>query len=281
MNLPAHHNYIRKSYLLFFAALFFTFSFFSAWYFKVQPTINTQQKLLQKYITKQQKDAKHLLQDSVLMRKLVLKSESPEELNAVVAKEYGVFLFAETISDNQDLLFWNNQKILPPNADFSLKDGDYFQHLANGYYVVSKSTLHFSGMSNNIIAYILIPVLNQYYVETDYLRTRFVHDKNAITKIAIVLASTPHPIKSLSGTPVFYLKEVTHSNVEAKDMLTVALRLTGLLFLLIYLHFVAESVVRRSRALYGIIFLGSSFILIRIALYLLKDFFFFSPVSVI
>ena len=275
MNLPIQHSRFRKSYLLFFAALLFAFSFLSAYYFKVQPTINTQQKLLQKYISKQQKDARRLLQDSVLMRKLVLKSESLEQLNTVVEKEYGVFLFAETISDYQDLLFWNNQKILPPTADFSLPDGDYFQHLANGYYVVSKTTLHFSGMSNNIIAYILIPVLNQYYVETDYLRTRFVHDKEAINKISIVLTPTHHPIKSVGGTPVFYLKEVTHSNVETKDTLTVVLRLTALLFLLIYLHFLAESVVRRSRALYGIIFLGSAFILIRMALYLFKDFFSF------
>ena len=33
--------------------------------------------------------------------------------------------------------------------------------------------MKFSGMSNNIVAYVLIPVLNQYYLETDYLVTQF------------------------------------------------------------------------------------------------------------
>ena len=80
-----------------------------------------------------------LLHDTTLMRKLVLKTESLDEFKNVAGKEYGVFLFAETISDNQDLLFWNNQKILPPDADFNLPDGEYFQQLDNGYYVIRKN----------------------------------------------------------------------------------------------------------------------------------------------
>lgn len=274
MNLPGKHNYFRKSYLLFFAAILFALSFLSAWYFKVQPSITAQQKLLQNYITKREKDSKTLLKDSVLMRKLVLKTESLKELKRIAAKDYGIFLFAETI-DNQDLLFWNNQKILPPTADFSLKDGDYFQPLANGYYVLNKTTLRFSGMSNTIIAYVLIPVLNKYYVETDYLRTRFVYDREAINKISIDARPTNYPIKSLNGTTLFYVKEVTHANVITKDNLTVVLRFTALLALLIYLHFIGETIVIKRRALSGIIFLASCFIVIRIALYFFEDFFSF------
>jgi hypothetical protein len=208
LNLFRIHSRLPKRSLLFIAAGLFLLSFLSAWHFKVQPSIEHQQNLLQQYVQTQQKDARRLLQDSNLMRKLVLKTESLNEFDRLYKKDYGLFLFAETISDNQDLLFWNNQKILPPVADFSLKDGYYFQHLANGYYVVYKTTLRFSGMTNNIIAYVLIPVLNQFYVETDYLVTSFVHNEDAVNKISIAGTPTKFPIQSLDGTPLFYIKEV-------------------------------------------------------------------------
>lgn len=275
MNLPTIHSRLPKRSLLFIALGLFLLSLISAGYIKVQPSVNHQQKLLQRYVQEQQKDAKELLQDTALMRKLVLKTESEDEFKKIADKEYGVFLFAETISDNQDLLFWNNQKILPPTADFTLTDGSYFQKLANGYYVVVKTTLHFSGMSNNIIAYVLIPILSQYYVPSDYLKTRFIYDKDAINKILIANDSTDYPIKSLSKKNLFYIKEATHTNVSTKSALTIVFRLTALLLLFIYLQFLAESIVRKTRAAYGILFFATALIVLRFLLFPFKHFFSF------
>lgn len=276
MNLPTLHSRLPKRSLLFIAVALFFLSFISAWYFKAQPSIQHQQKLLQQYVSKQQKDANQLVRDSNLMRKLVLKSESIKEFEKLYKKEYGLFLFAETISDNQDLLFWNNQKILPPTADFSLKDGNYFQHLDNGDYVVVKTTLRFAGMSNNIIAYVLIPILNKYYVKTEYLLTSFVHSEDAINKISISDAPTKHPIKSINGKDnLFFIKEVSHANVGTTDLLTIVLRLTALLFLFIYMSLLAETIAKRRRPLFGIAFLVFAFTVFRLLIYRSEDFFSF------
>lgn len=275
MSISKKYSRLPKRSLLFIAAGLFLLSFFSAWYFKVQPSIEHQQKLLQHYIQLQQKNARQLLQDSGLMRKLVLKAESLDEFERIAGKEYGLFLFAETISDNQDLLFWNNQKILPPSADFNLRDGYYFQHLANGYYVVNKTTLRFSGMSNNIIAYVLIPVLNQFYVETDYLVTSFAHNEDAVNKISIAGSPTKYGIKSLDGKNLFYIREVSHPDLATTDMLTIVLRITALIFLFIYTSLVAESIARRSKAFYGVVFLTLAFVAFRLLIYRWEDFFSF------
>ncbi|MFL5809956.1 MAG: sensor histidine kinase [Flavisolibacter sp.] len=261
------HRQLPRRSLLLFAAGLFLLSFISSWYFKVQPTVSNQQKLLQRYIRQQEEDGINLLNDTSLMRKLVLKSESLKEFEKIANKEYGVFLFAETISDNQDLLFWNNQKILPPNADFNLADGQYFQHLANGYYVVNKVTLRFSGMSNNIVAYVLIPVLSEYYVQTDYLLTQFIHDKNAVKQIALSNAANNYPILSIDNKVLFYIKAVSFSNVVTKDVVTILLRISAMIFLLFYAHLVAESFTRKKRALYGICFLALCFFVFRLFLY--------------
>ena len=273
MKLSVLHSRLPKRSLLFIAVGLFLLSFISAWYFKVQPSIKHQQKLLQEYVNKQLKDANSLLKDSALMRKLVLKTESLNEIEKIAEEGFGIFLFAETISDNQDLLFWNNQKILPPVADFNLKDGYYFQRLENGYYVVNKTTLRFSGMTNNVIAYVLVPVLSQYYVETDYLVTSFVHDEDAINKISVTNTPSAHSIKSLQGEKLFYIKEVSHPYVTTTDLLTIVLRITGLIFLFVYTSLLAESIGIRTKPIYGIAFLVSMFIVFRLFMYTSQDFF--------
>lgn len=269
------HSHLPKRSLLFFAVGLFLLSFVSAYYFQIQPSIDHQQKQLQRYIQNQKKDVDLLLQDTLLMRKLVLKNESLDEFKKVEEKKFGFFLFAETISDNQNLIFWNNQKILPPDADFTLKDGEYFQHLTNGYYVVVKTTLQLQGMSNNIVAYALIPVLNQYYLPTDYLPTRFVHDEDAAKKISLADAPTPFAIRSTDGAILFYIKRVAHTNENITDALTLILRICSLIFLLMYVHLLAEGIVKRKRALQGIVFLAVMLIAFRVIIYVFPSIFSF------
>jgi signal transduction histidine kinase len=260
---------------LFFATAVFLLSLITSYYFRIQPSVEHQHNLLENYVQTQQQDAGALLSDSSLMHKLIIKSETLEEFQKIERKSYGVFLFAETISENQDLLFWNNQKILPPDADFTLKDGSYFQHLANGYYVVMKHTLQLQGMSNNVIAYILIPVLNQYYLPTDYLSTRFVHDPDAIKKISLAESPTEYPIRSVDNKILFYIKRVAHTNIATQDTVSILLRIAALIFLLVYIHIVADAIVRNTRALKGILFLVGILMICRMTLYLYPQIFTF------
>ena len=239
----------------------------SAYYFQVQPSVNYQQKSLQRYINKQEADARDLLRDTPLMRKLVLNTESLREFKSVGDKPYGVFLFAETLSEQQDLLFWNNQKIVPPSADFNLPDGEYFKDLVNGSFVVIKTRLIFPDMSNNIIAHVMIPVKSQYYLETDYLVDEFVHDEDASKKVEISLKETEYPIQSESGKTLFYLQRKSHTNLAVTDTLTIVLRIAALIFLLVFIHLTGEAIVYKSRGLYGVIFFSGAMILVRYLLF--------------
>ncbi len=273
MKLFHQYAHLRKSSLLYFAAVLIGLSLLTNAYLQVKPSTGYQQKLLQRYITKEQKDAEQLLQDSSLMRRLVLNTESISDFNRLYAKRYGFFLFAETISETPDLLFWNNQKIVPPPADFSLSDGAYFQHLPNGYYVVVKKTLRLSGMTNNILTYVLIPVLHKYYLETDYLLTEFVHDKDAVKQISISLEKTDYVINSAQGKTLFYLHPIAHAQAPVRDMLTTFFRLAALLLLLFFLQLQAESVVRKNGFIIGISFLVACLLFLRVILFYYPDLF--------
>ena len=267
MKFPKLHRHLSRRNLLLFAAGLYVLSLISSWYFTVQPSTDYHRRVLQHYVKSEQEDAIAVLADTALMRKLVLRTETIAEFEELADKSYGLFLFAETISDNQALLFWNTQKILPPQADFSLRDGQYFQKLANGYYIVQKTTLRFPGMSNNLVAYVLIPIYNEYYLSTDYLVKGFVHNREAVNQVALSVTPTAHAISGLNEQPLFYLKELPHARTATKDLLTISLRIGALIFLLVYFHTLAESIVRNKRALYGIIFLIIVFGLVRILLY--------------
>ncbi|HVK97031.1 MAG TPA: hypothetical protein VM368_04395, partial [Flavisolibacter sp.] len=268
------HNHFSKRSLLFFAAALFVFSVISQFYFRVKPSIDHHQNALERHIHTLHQDAVQLLKDSVLLRKLVLNDASLEEFTSITQKEYGVFLFAETISDNQELLYWNNQKIVPPEADFSLPDGVYFKRLPNGYYAVLKNRLQFSGMTNNIMSYILIPVLHQYYIELDYLPTQFAHDENAINEVALSDTATAYPV-SLNGQTLFYLKPLARSNIGSTDALTISLRLCALLLLLVFFHLKAESIVRKEGTTKAIAFLIVVLLLSRSLMFIFPSIFSF------
>lgn len=267
MNPPRLHTQFPKARLLIFTAALLLLSLVSTWYFKSQPSIKYQQKLLQQYVTKQQQDAEALLLDTGLMGKLVVQSESLEEFKKVAAKEYGLFLFAETIPESEDLMFWNNQKILPPKADFSLPDGVYFQQLLNGFYIIQKTGLKLPGMSNHIIAYILIPVLHKYYMQTDYLPTEFVHNKGAINQISIAEEPTDFPIQSIKGDPLFYIKRIGNSNETTTDLVTILLRLCALILLLIYVQLIAEWGNRKYGFIKAVVFLTGVLLVVRVVLF--------------
>jgi signal transduction histidine kinase len=274
LNLSFLHNRLRKRSLLIAAIGFFVLSLITSLYFKKNPSVSGEVAALEDYIKKQQTDYEQLLQDTMLMRQLIQQTEDIETFKQIEKKPFGFFVYAETIGP-PELLFWNNQKILPPHVDYSIRDGEYFQQLANGYYLVVKTTVRLKGMSNNVTAYAMIPILYQYYLETDYLQTHFAHDKNAIKKISISEKPTQYIVHSYHGKPLFNVDRKAHAPILANDPITVALRIAAFLLLLIYLEFLAERVVEKKGAARGIIFLTAVLVLIRIFLFLLPNLFYF------
>jgi signal transduction histidine kinase len=249
------------------AATILLLSVITSWYFSSRLSVSYQQQSLQHYLHAQQKDAQQVVNDTTLMRKLILHQETKEEFERLAKKNYGLFLFAETIGDNQDLLFWNNQKIIPPKADFDSTYGTFFQQLLNGYYVIQKSKLALPGMSNNVIAYVLVPVLYKYYVETSSSQTQFAHNREAIKKINIAERPTEFPILSLDKKTLFYVQQAPPRSYEVTDPVTIVLRLTALVFLLIALHLYAESIYRKKGALKSVLFLALALLAIRLIIY--------------
>lgn len=263
-----------KRNLIFASGLLLLLSLLSSYYFRQNPSVRGDVKKLQNYILNQQKDFKELTKDSVLMRKLVQKQESLEEFKSIANKEYGFYLYAETLSEQGELIFWNNQKVLPTTNDLSLTEGDFFQRLSNGYYVIVKRKLQLSGLTNHVVAYALIPVFYQYEVESSYLLNYFAHDQSASKKILLSEKQTPFDVQSQNGQHLFYIAQKVHTSILESDSVTFILRIAALFLLLVYVQFVSDSITKKYGAVRGVLLLAAALILIRFIFYFFPSFFY-------
>lgn len=265
---------LPKRNLIFASILLLLLSLGTASYFSQNPSIDSEVKKLQSYIVNQQKDFNELVTDTLLMRKLVRQQESLEEFKTIANKEYGFFLYAETLSEQGELLFWNNQKVLPAVNDMSLTEGDFFQRLSNGHYLIVKRRVRLSGMSNYVIAYALIPVFYQYVVESTYLPNRFAHDAAASKKIMLSETRSPYEVRTLNKQHLFYVEQKKLSTSLSSDPFSLVLRIVALLLVLGYVQLTAETVTKKYGAIKGALFLSLMLVIIRIFIYLVPSFFY-------
>jgi len=264
------HSHLSKSSLLVAAVILLLLSFGTAWFFQSKPSVEHQQRLLQDYIKEKQQDIQSVFADTALLRKLVLHQESPEEFRQMQAKEFGLFVFAETISESQDLVYWNSHNILPPVPVFSKPDSIYFGQLVNGYYVIHKKGLRLPGMTSNYVVYGLIPVLDQYYLEAD---AQFAHSSDAISKINIADRTTEFPIRSIDGKTLFHVDQVKYNQPNYADPVTLILRLLALVLILVYLHLFVEEMKRKRGAATAVLLLFVILVVCRLLLFVFPSIF--------
>jgi len=262
------YTFFSKYTLLLVAMVLFFLSYIFNTYYTNLTSVSRERKLLEKYVHKQQEDYFIFLHDTLLLRKLIHKEESLDEFKEISSKPYGIFLFAENVSGDFNMLFWSDQLILPPTGSYTMPDGETFEKLANGYYIVQKNTVKLPGMTNNVISFAMIPVEFEYFLaKVEDLPKEFTYSKTAEQKILITDTVTANPVHSLAGNILFYLNKKDYVAIPYNDLITIALRLGGLFLLLLFIHLVAESLARRTKAWKAISFLGLCLILLRFIMY--------------
>ncbi|HET9824901.1 MAG TPA: HAMP domain-containing sensor histidine kinase [Chitinophagaceae bacterium] len=238
------HILFSRYGLLGLAVIAFILSFVFNSYYNRFSSVNLEKRELTNYIQRLELDFSHLSKDTLLLRKLIQGKESFDQFKAVQNKEYGVFVFAESLFDPQQLLFWNTQNIVPPSSSYEYPDSQFFKFKDNGYYVIIKRHFALNGMSNRLSVYAMIPIQSKYYIESEFLNDEFSYSKTAHKRIVISANETRFPIKSSSGKTLFYIDRKPASATPSNDTITVILRLLALCFFFVFAHSLAESVAR-------------------------------------
>ena len=162
----------RYSLLVLSVAAFALSFVFNSYYTRVS-AVNHEKKSLTRYIQKKESDFNQLTRDSALLRKLLRNRETLTEFKTLENKHYGIYITRESSVGGQQMVFWNDQNIVPSASVYNLRDGEYFKLLDNGYYVIIKKYFSLSGTNYKFWAYALIPVQSKYYIESEFLTDEF------------------------------------------------------------------------------------------------------------
>jgi glycerol uptake facilitator-like aquaporin len=98
------------------------------------------------------------------------------------------------------------------------------------------------------------------------LPDRFEYSADADPKILISGLPTDYPVKSLSGDTLFYVSPKIQPNKPSENLATY-LKLTAVLLLLIFIHFMAEKTAKQYGFWKGLIFLFVVLMVLRLVSY--------------
>ncbi len=267
MKLRLKNIFFSKYSWLFIAVVLFVLSFSFNKLYTNRSLLNREVKLAEQYIAKQEKDFAAFLGDTALIAKLVKETETIEQFSALASKPYSSFLYTANELGNIQMKFWSDQQAVPPPESFQMPDGEFFRQLANGYYVIIKKTILLPSLETGVIAFAMIPVRSEYFIETDYLPRKFPFSVTAEKRIFISTAVTDFPVRSGEGQVLFHVEKKYAGAVPYNSKLTIFLKFFTLLSLFIFLYFLAESVARRWGAWRAISLLSVVIIVLRILSY--------------
>jgi signal transduction histidine kinase len=254
--LPKPHNWLVGAVILYLVSFLFVKTFSPI------NSLETEINKLEKYIHSKEREFTALVNDTSLIKKLANKTQSASELKQVVDKTTELFIFKKSIVETH-ISFWSTQNIYPPDEIFRLSDTLYFKRLirGNGYYLCLKKTLPVTNEQDSIIAIGMIPIMYHYFAN---LADRFEYSSSA--NILVSGLPTDHPVKSLSGNTLFYVTSKSQTDKPTETIATY-LKLLAVLFLLIYIHLMAEKTARQFGFWKGLFFLVLVLFLFRLVTY--------------
>lgn len=261
------NSFLWKLVLLSAAIILFALSFIFNTIYTDKSAIIAEKRKAENYLASKQNDFESTLADTTLIIRLIENRESEKEFDDIVKRKYGIFLYTVNNSGGLSMNFWSSQLALPPANTYPLGDFEEFSKLSNGYYLMVKRSQQIG--KHTVVAYALIPIKSDYFLDTDLLTGEFFFSPTAGKRVTIADSkkTTPYPVKSTSGKTLFYLDKISSGAVAYNSTLTLILRLSGVVFLLLCIHLLAESLVRRKRLWEGIAFLGVMLLILRIITY--------------
>lgn len=256
-----HHIVYKNAYLLLGAAWLFTLSFVFSNYWSYSSSPKGVQSNIEKYIAKQETDLQDVLTQDTLLLNLNGSKASPQVLQSFWEKPYGLFIYELEKNGQITLHFWNTQSVVPTSDILARKDGQYFDSLANGEYETIRRKINIGDTKLLVVG--LVPIRHAYFLQNEYLINDFVKPPKASKNYSISKVQTAYPVKNTFNQILFYLKPINVIIFESNDWITILLRLSGLIFLLLFVHQAAVFVTEKYGLKKGMVLLITGVLIVK------------------
>ncbi|HVW62073.1 MAG TPA: hypothetical protein VHC48_18615, partial [Puia sp.] len=260
--------YRKNRWLLLEAVGLFLCGYFLNLYFESDASVSHLRNSIQSSLREREQDFEQLTRDTALLRRLADRQYTEQELDNLVDKKYGIFLYAtDSTGAPGNLKFWNDQRALPTTQLLNMTDGYAFTQLENGRYNAIRKTVRLG--DTVMVAVALIPIRWQYFIAVGNLQPEFAEVGAAEVRVAISAAPTEFPVHTSlgKGAILFYLAKKPGYHAPAHNWSIPLVILLGVLLMLVLIHNVAHTIRERWGAVWGIGFLIVVILLLRIITY--------------
>ena len=233
--------------------------------------------IVSKDLQKKELSLKEFLTHEILIKQTFAQTLTTDEVRELHDYPFYVYAF-----DNDTLVFWNNNKILPGYNDAG-PDPKLIKY-SRGYYIAQSLSLPYLDKDERVV--ILFPIVTLYPFENDYLKSHF-EAADYIPASAQVLGKPvkgSYTVSGESGKPLLYL----HFNPQdiprwLPDTIMVWILIFALLATVSWVQLITIYVSRKKGFGWGLLLTVAIVIGVRTLIYLfglpfsLKDIAFFSP----
>lgn len=261
----------RNIYLLLAAFVLFISGYILNLYLSSDAAVSVLRNSVQSFLQQRQQDFGRLTKDTALVYRLAEDRYSKTELETILEKKYGVFLYSADSAGNPGALrFWNDQRSLPTRGiilpETPGPDSTGFIQLNNGQYDYVRTTVP-KRSGPPVIAIALIPIRWQYFISVTNLTPEFVDIPSAEARVQIVTNPTNFPVRDIHDNILFYLQQRPGYHASAHNWPIPVVILLGTFLILIIIHNIAHTIRERWGAAWGIGFLVTIILLLRIITY--------------
>lgn len=260
----------RNNYLLLGAAWLLTLAFVINNYWSVTSTPRAVQKTIEKKITERQLELKNFLEDTAALATIINRKVSAQQLSELRKKSFYLFMYEKNGEGVFEEKFWTTQISEPDSLQVQQTPKEGFIRLPNGWFLTQSKSLQANGKDYKFIG--LIPVKWEYYIENQYLQNDFVDLPDLGRSYKISITGNGLPIQGINGKVFFYLEKTADTASPRSNRIALFFGILALVFILFYVHRLANTIARMYGFIKGLSVLLASIILIRIISYQLNPY---------
>ncbi len=258
-------NMVRHKRLLAVAGLLFLLSlvYYAVNLYRVSPP--GVKKSLEKYIAGEEDFFDGIVKDSATLLSITVRRDSLTDKRLQRART-GIFTYALNDLGNPISNYWSTSQMEVNPADLKLPDTVRAVKYPNGLFELLKKKVVVNGQPYIVAG--LIPLHWQYFIENSYLPPQFA-GVDGLDKIYRLSdnAYEATAIRSQTGKPLFYIEKTEVVNLSQSDALSTFLHIAVVLLLVIFLIYVARSLLVKYNFRIAILFLAVSLFVLRLVVY--------------
>lgn len=230
----------KHGYLIITAAWLYTLSFIFINYWSYNASPQKVKANLEQKLSVNEKKIQSYFADTGLLKNL-LQDSLTDTKKKIVSEGFGLFVYESVPSNNNQLIFWNNNTSNIGFNELNYPDGAYFVNHQNGAFECIIRRVTIEKKSLKLVA--LIPIRWSYFIENKYLQSSFDGFPELNKQYEISVDSSALPVLNSTGIELFKIKLKEGKSFIAYDSITIFLRTLAIILLLFFLHAIAEEIV--------------------------------------